>query len=200
MKIYKLQFFLIIAISVILFAGCSSKAARVAKPDFGMNTVNVIAVLPVENKTEDLVAPYLLRSKISQELYFKGYAKLSPDLIDRKLESSEMSDYAKKASTISPQFLRELLGADAVLHITLIESVKSTGIFYSPITLSMSCELRKAQSGEIIWSGTYRATSRNFAFTRKGAKMKTHKGYEGVIDEVVNKIIGDLPYGPNLSG
>ncbi|MBN1473445.1 MAG: DUF799 family lipoprotein [Syntrophaceae bacterium] len=197
MKINKIYFYFAIII-LIMIAGCSSKATKKADVDPEKNLVNIIAVLPVENKTQDDVAPGLLRIRIIDELYFKGYSKLPPDLIDRRLEELNIEDNKEKINNISPRTINELVGADGVLYSTLNKSTKDRGFFYQPITLSLSCELRKSENGEIVWKGQYSATSRNFAFTRKSLDMKYYKAYEEVIEELVTKIMETIPYGPNL--
>jgi hypothetical protein len=101
---------------------------------------------------------------------------------------------------IAPQVLKDLVDADAVMYCTLLESSNSIGFFYAPVTISLSCELRKAESGEVLWKEKYKSTDRNFDFTRKNLEMKSCETYESVIEEVVNKIIETLPDGPNLRG
>ena len=200
MKIKKFELCLAIAICIII-AGCSAnKTSKNLKIDAEEKLVDVIVVLPMENKTKDEIAPDLIRSKIIEELYFKGYEKLSPDFIDRKLESLENNEEKENVAKIDPQVLNDLIGADGVFYSTLKKSEKSIGFFYAPVTISISCELRKSANGEVIWKESYSATNRNFAFTRKGLEMKCHKTYEEVIEEVVTKIIETLPYGPNLRG
>lgn len=199
MKVKRIQFYLIIAISIII-AGCfASKNSKNSKVDPEKKLVNIIAVLPVENKTKDDIAPDLIRHRMLEELYFKGYDKLSLDFIDRKLESLEL-DKEKKITNIDPKIINDLIGADAVLYSTLNKSEKPIKLFYAPVTVSISCELRKASNGEVIWKESYSETSRNFAFTRKGLEMKCYKTYEDVIEEVVSKIMETIPYGPNLRG
>lgn len=199
MKIYKLQTCLLIILCV-FFTGCSSKSPSVLKTDEQEKNkwAENIVVLPVENKTKDSVAPKLLRSKLLEELYFKGYSKLSLETIDQKLESLNIIDSKGNVGVIAPQILKDLVDADAVMYCTLIESNKPIGFIYAPVTIYLRCELRRAESGEVIWKGQYKSTSRNFDFTRKGLEMKSCKAYEAVIDEVVNKILENFPYGPNM--
>ena len=94
MKVYKIHVFLLL-ILILVFAGCSSKSTNVLKPEYEKNWIKVIAILPVENKTKDNKAPQLLRSKLLEQLYFKGYSKLPLAAIDQKLESLYIS-FSKK--------------------------------------------------------------------------------------------------------
>jgi hypothetical protein len=198
MKVYKSQLCLLI-ILCIFCTGCFSKSPSVFKQE-EIKWAENIAVVPVENKTKDNIASGLLRSKLLDELYFKGYSKISLETIDQKLESLNIIDSKGNGGVIAPQILKDLVGADAVMYCTLIESNKSIGFVYAPVSIYLTCELRRAESGEVIWKGQYKSTSRNFDFTRKGLEMKSCKAYESVIEEVVNKIMENFPYGPNLKG
>ena len=193
-------YFCSLLILIVFFAGCSSKSTNVLKPEYEQNWVKIIAILPVENKTTDNKAPQLLRSKLLDQLYYKGYSKVPLAIIDQKLESLYSSDKKGNVGIIAPQVLNDLVGADAVMYCTLLESSSSLGFFYAPVTISLQCELRRAQSGEVLWRGKYKTTSRNFDFTRKSLEMKSCESYENVIEEVVNKTIETLPDGPNLRG
>jgi hypothetical protein len=198
-KAYKIHVFLLMLL-IIVFSGCSSKSTNVLKPEYEQSWVKGIAVLPVENKTKDNKAPQLLRSKLIDQLYFKGYSKVPLAVIDQKLESLYTSDKKGNVGIIAPQVLKDLVGADAVMYCTLLESSNPIGFFYAPVTISLYCELRRAESGEILWKDKYKSTNRNFDFTRKSLEMKSCESYESVIEEVVNKIIETLPDGPNLRG
>ncbi|HPD55671.1 MAG TPA: DUF799 family lipoprotein [Smithellaceae bacterium] len=197
-KIPHVLIYFILIFLITAFAACSAKKQNQAKLDPSKNPVNIIAVMPVENKTKDEIAPSLLRAKIIDELYFKGYNKLSPEMIDRRLEELNTNSQKADISNIEPQRLRDLVGADAVLYSTLQKSDKPIGFFSAPVTVSLSCELRKSDNGEVIWRASHTAKSRNFAFTRKGREMKSCRAYEEVMEEVVNKIMETMPLGPNL--
>ena len=99
---------------------------------------------------------------------------------------------------ITPRELKEILGADAGLYCQLKEDDK-TKIFYEPIKISLSCELRNSETGETIWKGQSESVRRNFGLTGKDLDKQKHDDFEEVIDEAVNKIIKTLPDGPNLS-
>jgi len=199
MKRYKWQFLIPVIISALIF-GCASKTQQVLKPDQEKNTTKVIAVLPVDNKTPDVKAPLLLRSKVLDELYFKGYTKLPLEEIDRKLEQLYSNEIKGTKGVVAPQVLKELVGADAVMYCTLTEGKRSVSMFYAPVTIAARCELRSAQTGEVLWNAQYKSTSRNFDFTSKRLEMKTSEAYETLMEEVVNKVMETLADGPNLRG
>ncbi|MGP8155025.1 MAG: GNA1162 family protein [Smithella sp.] len=198
MKIYRFNLLLIVMFSII--CGCSDKSPQVLKDNNDKIHPIIIAVLPLENKGHDVKTSQLFRSRLLEELYFKGYSKLPLETIDKKLESlyannGENNHYC----AVAPQTLKDLLSADAGMYCTLTEDNKST-IFYFPIKISVRCELRSVQTGEVLWNAQSESTERNFDFTDKGLEKESHEYIETVIDEVVNKIMKTLPDGPNLRG
>jgi len=184
----------------LIISGCSAKIPYTLKPNYDQNPAKIIAVLPIENKTLDGKTSQLLRSKLFEELYFKGYPKLPLDIIDKKLASLYANGTKDNPATIIPQALKDLVGADAGLYCTLMEGNKSEKLFYAPITIAIRCELRSTQTGEVLWNAQGESTSRNFNFTHNGLERKSHEVLETVIDEVINKVMKTLPDGPNLRG
>jgi hypothetical protein len=198
LKIFNIHLYLLIIMSIII-SGCSSKLPYVLSPNYSQNQPKVIAVLPVENKV-DSITSQLLRSRLIEELYFKGYSKLTLDIIDKKLESLYANKAKESAVNVAPQALRDLVGADAGLYCTLMEGSKSKKLFYAPLTIAIRCELRSAQTGEVLWNAQGESTNRNLYFTNKELERKYHEELEAIIEEVVNKVIKTLPDGPNLRG
>jgi hypothetical protein len=199
MKIYKYLIYLPVIFTLII-AGCSSQSPYKIKNDNDQSAAKVIAVLVVNNKSADSKASVLLRKKILDELYFKGYTKLSPEVIDKKLEPLYSKENMNGTGIIAPQVLKELVGADAVMYCTLIEVKRSVGWFYAPVSIAVRCELRSTQTGEIFWSAEYKSTSRNFDITSNRLEIKSRAAFEAVMEEVVNKVMETLPDGPKLQG
>jgi len=201
LKIFKIYLYTII-IGSLTISGCSTNSPYGLKPNYDQNSAKIIALLPVEYKTLDDKTSQLLRSRLFEELYFKGYSKLPLDVIDKKLEYLYLEKKSKKSAAIiiDPQLLKDLVGADAGMYCTLNEENESKKIFYSSRTIAVRCELRSTQTGEVLWNAEGKSTSRNFDLTHKGLERKSKETYETVIEEVVNKVIKTLPDGPNLRG
>jgi len=199
MKICKFSLYLPV-IFILIIAGCSSQPPYKMKNDNDQNAAKVIAVLAVDNKTADSKTSVLLRSKILDELYFKGYTKVSSEFIDMKLEPLYGKESKGGTGIVAPQVLKELVGADAVMYCTLIESKRSVGWFYAPVSISVRCELRSTHTGEVIWNAKYKSNSRNFDITGNRLEIKSRAAFEEVMEEVVNKVMETLPDGPKLQG
>lgn len=206
LKICKIHLYLI-AVIVLLFCGCSARlpfwhsnnSQEFANPaDTLLLSTNIIAVLPIENSNLNSKTSQFLRKRLFEELYFKGYPKLTLDLIDKKLQALHAGTGEKGADLIPPQKLKELTGADAGMYCTITSEDKPNKLFYAPMTLAVQCELRSSLNGEILWNAQGQSTSRNFDVTRKGLERKSHEDLETVVEEVVKKIMETLPDGPNL--
>lgn len=198
MRVHSMLVTVVVIISLCLFA-CSSGKSVVAENDRNRNTVDVIALLPVENHTADARVSKMLRTRLNDELRFKGYPQIAPDLIDRKLlsvtEGKELN-----GNIIPPKAVEELLGADAVMYCSLDESKASITLFYAPATVSVRCELRSAKTGETLWNAQYKSTNRSFSLFRSRLKMKSHGDLEAALEEAVDKMMETLPFGPKLRG
>ncbi|HOW56931.1 MAG TPA: DUF799 family lipoprotein [Smithellaceae bacterium] len=190
-------------VSVIAFTlliSCSSRDELLVKPDEKKKTIQNIVVLPVINKTADNKASQLLRIKLLEQLYFKGYEKISFETIDRKLENFYSLTGKNESGVIAPQVIKEIIGADGALYCKLIEAKTSRTVFYAPVTVSVSCELRGTVAGEVLWAASHQATTRNFHPTKSGLEIKVREAFEQLIEDVVNKIMETMPEGPKYQG
>ena len=188
---------LLLLLAVFLFfAGCAAKIPHAIVPDYGKRGTRLIAVMPVQNNPADPEMAGLLRSKLVEELYFKGYPKIPTRVIDEKLAGVA----AGGGGEVSPRLLGEMLNVDAVLYTTLKEIGTAVILFYATTTVDVEFELRSARTGESLWHVHYRTTRRNYGFFRKQLELKTSQVFEPAIQEVVNKALSTLPDGPDAIG
>lgn len=194
MKIFKSN--ILLAVTILLICGCLGKSQNILN-DTGSDKLrpSVILLLPVESKTENNNAARLFRSRVMEELYFKGYSKFDPEEIDRKLDGSAYQEI--KTSAMVRQKVKEASGADAIMHCRL-EDKSGAKIFYAPINIAIQCEIISADHGETIWQEKTESIIRNFYFTDKDLDKKSHDNFENVIEEVVDTLVKTLPDGPNL--
>ena len=187
-------------VSCLGLTSCSSRSQVVSDTNSRQDVVNVIALLPIQNSVADVQVSKMLRAKLSDELRFKGYPTLSTDLIDSKLMLLNGGKEPENIDAISSKTIEQILGADATMYCSLMESKTSSGIFYTPVTVSVRCELRRASSGEMIWKAQNKSTGRSFDLIGIRLKMKSQGALESVLEEVVGKVMETLPYGPQLRG
>jgi hypothetical protein len=198
MKFHGIWLCIWIAVCLCLSA-CSSRSPVMLKSDESPDTVKVIALLPVESNAADSKALKMLRNKLGEELRFKGYPQLDSELIDSKLMSLAGAKELKN-DVIPPNALEKLLGADAAMYCSLLESKTSISVVYAPVTVTVRCDLRSTKTGDTIWSAQSKSTNRSFDLIHERLQMKSLGDFEKALEEVVGKVMETLPYGPRLRG
>jgi hypothetical protein len=183
---------------VFLLAGCAFRATPAKVPDYAIKT-RLVVLMPVENKADDKTAARMLREKMLEELYYKGYPKIPLDLIDAQLLKLGQGNITTEGGKIPPQAVGDLLKVDAVMYCTLIKSSTPLYFLYAPTSISASCELKSAKTGESLWQASYKVVERNFGYSRYDAHRKAVQIYEAAIQKVVNKFMETLSDGPDLS-
>jgi hypothetical protein len=184
---------------IFLLAGCGLRATHVIAPDYVKKTTRLVVLMPVDDKANDKIAARMLREKMLEELYYKGYPKIPLDLIDAQLLKLGRGDIRTGVGNISPQAVGDLLKVDAVMYCTLSESGTSLHFLYAPTSISALCELKSAKTGEILWRASFGVVERNFGYSRYDVERKAVQVYEAAIQNVVNKFMETLPDGPDLS-
>ncbi len=199
MKVH-LVFSTLILVLCVCLGACSSRSPETLKNDADQKAVNVVAVMPVENQTGDARVSKMLRLKLTDELRFKGYPQVDIEVVDSRLAALAGAKEAGTHDAVPPSVIREMLGADAALYCSLMESKTAKKIFYTPVTVSVRCELRSTATGETLWNAQGKSTGRSFDLRGKTLDMKTAGDLEAVLEEVVGQIMETLPYGPRLKG
>ena len=184
---------------VFLFAGCGFRATHMIVPDYAKKATRLVVLMPVNDKANDKIAARMLREKMLEELYYKGYPKIPLDLVDAQLLKLDKVNIKNGEGNISPQAVGDLLTVDAVMYCTLSKSGMALHFLYAPTSVSASCELKSAKTGEILWRASYGVVERNFGYSRNDAQRKAVQVYEAAIQQVVNKFMETLPDGPDLS-
>jgi hypothetical protein len=187
----------LLLMSLIVLAGCAGKIPYTLVPDYGKKGTRLVAVLPVRDLKSDAGTASVLRVKLIEELYFKGYPKIPSQWIDERLSTIPAGG---GKGDLSPQVLGELLKVDAVLYTTLKEGLTPVTLIYSPVAVDAEFELKSTKTGESLWRVRYRAVYRNYGLTRKSLELKSSQVYEPAIQEVLTRALETLPDGPDAIG
>lgn len=187
---------LLLLLVLIFIAGCAGKIPHALVPDFGKRGMKLIAVMPVKNVSSDAKSGAMLRAKLVEELYFKGYPRIPVSLIDQKLTGVSAGSEVE----VSPQAVGEILKVDAALYATLHEGRRGDGILYASTVAEVEFELRSTKTGEILWRVRHRETYRNYGFSSDNVGLKSSKIYEQAIGDCVNRALETLPDNPDTSG
>lgn len=178
--------------------GCASKIPHNMVPEYSKKGMRLVAVMPVKSETMDVKAAKMIREKVINELYFKGYPKISSNVVDEKLSSVYGKLEDSTPGDVPPRVVGTLLGVDAVLYTTLDKCQTSYVLFYAPTSIAMAFEMRSAKTGETLWSTKYGRVKRCYSFSRKQLEMESSQVYESAIQEVLDKAMETLPDGPDI--
>ncbi len=186
---------------ILLMMGCGSKkpSTLVLKPGGARPMPRFVVVLPVINHVADPMIGQIIRQRLIDELYFKGYPRFSAKMIDEKL-AKVYEGPPVSSEGVPPMTVGELTGADAVLYCTVSEMKTSYHFMYAPTRVELSFEMRSAETGETLWQAKQSASSRHFGFTRRGLEMKSFQDYEAAIGEIFEKVMKTFPDGPDSTG
>jgi hypothetical protein len=158
----------------------------------------LIAVLPVDIKSGDRDAARMLREKLFDELYFKGYPRIPFELVDAALADIRKRDGGASGSTVPPQVIGSMLGVDAVMYTTLLEANIAYKVVYAPVSVAAVFELKSVKTGDTIWRLQSNATDRDYGVTKSSLELGTAKIFEDVVQEAVKKAMESLPDGPGI--
>jgi len=158
----------------------------------------LIAVLPVDIKTGDRDAARMLREKLFDELYFKGYPKIPFEMVDAALADIRKRDGGASGSTVAPQVIGSMLGVDAVMYTTLLEAKIAYKVVYAPVSVAAIFELKEVKTGMTIWKYESRVTDRDYGVTKSSLELGTAKIFEDVVHEAVKKAMITLPDGQGI--
>jgi hypothetical protein len=181
---------------MIAVTGCFWQKPVVVDEVYAKKGIRLIAVMPIKGKAADENMVRLMRGKILEALYFKGYPKIPLELIDEKLAKT-YDKSAGRSADISPQAVKSLLNVDAALYVDLKECKTSTTFLYASASVSATFELRSANTGETLWKNQYQGVDRCFDVTPQRLEFSVYQVLEPAIQEVVDKTLQTLPEGPD---
>lgn len=191
-----LRYMVIFFIMATIVTGCGFRKTPVSIPGYADKGIRLIAVMPVTAKTADPELAKLMRERILDTLYFKGYPRIPIKVIDDTL-AKIYDKTPDRGAMIRPQAVRSLLAVDAVLYVTLNECRTATTYLYAATIISANFELRDGKTGETLWKVQPQNVERNFDITRQRLERTIYQVLEPAIQEVVEKALQGLPDGPD---
>lgn len=194
--IRRLQSIAVFLIMVTVIAGCGTRAKPVSIPGYAEKGIRLIAVMPVKATTADPKLARLMRERILETLYFKGYPRVPLALIDNKL-TAVYEKLPDGGADITPQAVRSLLTVDAVLYVTLNELRTSTAWVYAATSISANFELRDGKTGETIWKAKPQNVERSFDVTAQRLERTVYQVLEPAVQAMVEQALQGLPDGPD---
>ncbi|MDZ4165389.1 MAG: DUF799 family lipoprotein [Smithellaceae bacterium] len=189
-----------IAIVSVLFlsSACGGKVqkktANIPEP-----LAKLVAVMPVNNDSGNKTAEKLLRDKVAEGVFFKGYRRVPLASVDEAISRGGRSAGVAGDGSPAAQKLREILGVDGLLYITLSEASVRIGSIQVTVAVDASFELISAGTGVSLWKSKHRAVKRAFALSKKGREQTAFSIFENVVEKVVEAGLTSFPEGPVLA-
>jgi len=177
MKVVKL----IVLLSISVLTACATKpydytALKQSKP-------TSILVIPPNNQTVEVNAPYVFLSTITQPLAEKGYYVYPVSVIDNFMKENGLPTPAEM-NAVPLDKLTEIIGPDAVLYTEILEWGQKYQLLSSKSVVSAKMKLVDAKTGVLLWNG--------FAYAEQ-ASGDGGGGIAGVLlSAVVEQVVGSI--------
>ncbi len=189
----------VLALAVLaLLVGCAKKIPHDLTADYADRRVRLVAVMPIIDKANNPEVNNLLRRRVVDALYFKGYPKIPLNVVDEKLAAFFKDAQRPTLEAMPPKDAGAVLGVDAVLYSTLEDCRTSYLFLYAPTSVAVSFQLYSVRTGERLWQTKHRINERIFDVTPSRVRMKSCQIFEPALDEIVSKAMDTLPDGPDL--
>ncbi|WP_347254105.1 DUF799 domain-containing protein [Leminorella grimontii] len=144
-------------IAALLLSGCVQKktydytAFRQSQPK------SILVLLPT-NESPEVNAGYGVLSQVTLPLAEAGYYVFPVALVENTFKQNGVSN-AAEMHAVSPQKLREIFGADAVLYMNVTDYGSSYMVIASDTRVTVSGRLIDIRNGQQLWSGSATAST-----------------------------------------
>jgi len=148
------QYLLLCTVVIFFASGCATtpydySALEKSKP-------RSIVIIPPNNNSLEVNAPYIYLSTLSRPLAEKGYYVFPVSVIDHFLKENGLPTPAEMNS-IPLNKIGENIGADAVLYITIEDWGQKFQVLSSVARVQANLKLVDVKTGELLWEATAQA-------------------------------------------
>jgi hypothetical protein len=165
-----------------------------------------VAVLPMDNESNDLDGPVFVRKLMAQALAARGFQILSNDDVDAKLKEQGFTDGGQLRAT-TPQKIGEWTGADSLVY-SKLESFDYINLgVYAVRRVKIMATLINAKTGEKLWEAEREGATRYVATNKKQAERQfaaqmaikmaekmAHRPLQLESRMAVDRLLSTLPY------
>jgi hypothetical protein len=174
-----LEFMLSLAIT----AGCATQQQPKDYSQFLAHKPRSILVLPPLNQSTQVEAPYIYLSTITQPLAECGYYVFPVAIVDAFMKENGLPS-ADEMQTVPLNKIREILGADAVLYVTIEEWGQKYVIIDSITTVKAKARLVDVATGTELWTGQ--------EYLAQGTGNGNNNGLAQLVVAAVSQVVGHL--------
>jgi hypothetical protein len=195
-------------LAVLLLAGCAT-----VKPydytNFRAHPPRSILVLPPLNESTAVEGTYGYLSTVTQPIAERGYYVFPVEVVDQFLKQNGMPT-AGEMHQVPLNKVVDIIGADAVLFVTLKQYGSKYVVLNSVTTVQVEAKLVDTRTGVLLWEGTGTAQQRSngsgnilasliAAAVTQALNSKTDRAHQ--VSRLANTLMFDpkdtgLPYGP----
>lgn len=137
------------ALPLLLLAGCAAQGEYLKS---GYVPPARVAVLPLNNITNDLDGPEIVRYWFGQRLSDKkGYTIVPPEEVARVLKDDFGVTDGGQLAAVTPKELGAKLGADALIYGELLEFTYQTTGFLNTRKVRAKFRMVSAADGQLLW-------------------------------------------------
>jgi Uncharacterized protein conserved in bacteria len=182
---------LIFALAAALIAGCSTTPTQ-ENTVFAQHRPLSILVLPPVNNSVEVNAPYTYLSTISKPLAEKGYYVFPVAVIDQFLKENGLPT-PDEMNTIPLDKIRQYIGADAVLYVTISDWGQKFQVVSSRAVVRAHARLVDTRTGTQLWDASVYGSHDNNSNAGGGL-------LGAVVSAVVDQVAGSLvDYTPDVA-
>lgn len=137
---------------ILITSGCATKAPY-DYTAFERSKPRSIVVIPPNNNSIEVNAPYIYLSTVTRPLAEKGYYVFPVFVIDYFLKENGLPTPAEM-NGIPLDKISEHIGADAVLYITIEEWGQKYQVIQSVTKVRATLRLVDVKTGDLLWDST----------------------------------------------
>ncbi|HBO84826.1 MAG: hypothetical protein A2073_04335 [Deltaproteobacteria bacterium GWC2_42_11] len=182
---------LITVLIVINILGCGPAVSHKIVKDYTSRIPKYIAVLPVRGEKAESDARYLFRVMTHEKLSQLNYKLMPMEGVDDVLTKANIG--RKEFLNKPPAEMANLLGADAVVYVTITDWDTDFFLTYASIEIEARFEMYAAGTGERVWAAEYGHKESGISLDRETLKLKITKIYEPMVQKVVDGAFSTLP-------
>ena len=174
-------FILILFVVILSFYGCNGNMKNYKHADIETNNLYRIAVLPLENLTDNEYADEKIRSLVIMDLLARDVNVIEPGEVMRAIRELRIRS-VKSISGSELQSLGDLLDVDVILKgsVGTFQMKKGTAVSYPEVSVHLM--LLGVKTGDIVWSAWHTSGGASFWTRHFGAEGKT-------LDDTARKVI-----------
>ena len=116
-----------------------------------------ILVLPPENESVDVMAPYIYLSTVTRSLAERGYYVYPVAMVDALMKENGVPTPTEMAQ-VPLKKIREVINPDAVLYLTIVQWEVKYQVVNTKTIIHIRGQLVDTDSGDVLWRGEQSVT------------------------------------------